>query len=84
MHAAAKKISTKADVPVILAFNILRPYYKEFGLQHYLPLKTLVQGFGRNIELFPILNLQYKSSIESRAAYIKEYLPEVLYLTDRI
>ena len=76
MTEAAKIISRKTRLPVVFAFNILSNYYKEFGVQHYLPLKRTIQNIGYNVELLPIVNLHFKSSIESRAAAIKEQLPE--------
>jgi len=78
MTEAAKIISRKTRLPVVFAFNILNNYYKEFGVQHFLPIKRTIQNIGYNVELLPIVNLHFKSSIESRAAAIREQLPEVL------
>ena len=78
MQEAAKKLSTKPSIPIIFAFNILRGYYKEFGLRHYLPLQAGFQRLGYQMHLFPIVTQQYDSTIESRAAYIKKYLPQVI------
>ncbi len=79
MTEVAKNLSRKTRVPIVFAFNILSNYYKEFGVQHFLPIKRTIQNIGFNVELLPIVNLHFKSSIESRAAAIREQLPEVLF-----
>jgi len=77
MQEVAKSLKSRTGLPVVFAFNILKNYHKEFGVQHFLPLKNLIQSIGYKVELFPIVNLHYKGSIERRADYIKEHLPEV-------
>jgi len=77
MQEVVKRYKSRTGIPIVFAFNILKNYHNEFGVQHYLPIKNLIKSLGYNVELFPIVNVSFGGSIEKRAAYIERNLPEV-------
>jgi hypothetical protein len=71
--------ATAADrLPVIFVYNILKNYYREYGMSLQLPIKNNLSDLGRKAALLPVINYNYRSSIEIRAKYIQEQLPRVI------
>ena len=68
--------------PIIFAFNILSNYYLNFGTSHFMPVKINLQRLSNNSELFPIVNSNHISTIESRAKTINNTLPKVFLSYD--
>lgn len=72
-----QKVTTHDRLPVIFVYNILKNYYREYGMTLQLPIKNHLSDMGRKAALLPVVNVNYRSSIEIRAKYIQEHLPKV-------
>jgi hypothetical protein len=73
-----EKLSKKKEgIPIVFVFNILKNYYREYGLAYHHPIKNHLLASGHQAELLPVVNFNYESSIEIRAKYIQEHLPRV-------
>jgi hypothetical protein len=71
--------SAKEKIPIVLAFNILKNYYREYGASVYLPIRDHITKLGFDFELLPIITQNYRSTIETRARTIEENLPKVKF-----
>ncbi len=72
----------KMDSAILFSFNILRSVYSNFGLSHFIPVQQVLEQEHDKTALFPIINYE-STSIEKRAKYISQQLPEVNNLKNK-
>jgi hypothetical protein len=70
---------SKENIPIIFVFNIMKNYYREYGVSFYAPIRNTISKLGYSAEVLPIITQNYRSSIEIRAKYMSENLPKVVY-----
>lgn len=63
--------------PLVLALNIKRKYFEALGLKHFEGLQKALNQYIENATIFPVVTSENASSIETRAKYIQDNLPEV-------
>ena len=67
----------KTSRPLVFAFNIKRKYFETLGLKHFANMQEALSKHIKDVILYPIITTDGASTIETRAKYIENTLPEV-------